>query len=95
MLDFGLICPKVMSQKSHGLFRFSSANISCSVMSFLERVTKRFPGNPAKQAILVQPFTNCTVMNFNMPTKAFTVWDASLEFLAISLTIEMYLLGYQ
>jgi len=60
-LHFGIIFPKDIVPE----VVVCSPKLCCR---FLFREKKLSPGSPSKQAILVQPYSNCTVMNFNFLT---------------------------
>ncbi|MEE6520624.1 hypothetical protein FKM82_018546 [Ascaphus truei] len=72
-LQFGLVCPKdiVPEVLCFVQMQLGKTKPCCHVLFREKRLS---PGNPSKQTILVQSFSNsfsnCTVRNFNMLTEA-------------------------
>ncbi|MEE6525370.1 hypothetical protein FKM82_025322 [Ascaphus truei] len=64
-LHFGLVCPKDIVPEVLWFVQMQLCKPKpCCHVLFREK--RLSPGNPSKQTILVQSFSNCTVMNFNI-----------------------------
>ncbi|MEE6527760.1 hypothetical protein FKM82_029362 [Ascaphus truei] len=64
-LHFGLVCPKDIVPEVLWFVQMQLCKHK-PCCHFLFREKRLSPGNPSKQTILVQSFSHCTVMNFNI-----------------------------